>query len=217
MKRGLFIVLEGIDGSGTTTQTNRLDSYIKNLPNHYNLLATHEPWKTKEIKEMLEKDKDAYSNGEKMIHLYIKDRKKHLQDLIEPFLDIGGIVLCDTYHISTFARQRIEGISIGKIKRIHNAEKIPNPDLTFFLDVNLDTAQKRILERKKPSEKFEKDKEFIQKLIENYRNLVQMGKENPAFLGPIVTINGNSTIQEVAKDIQEGFNSIYNKWLIKTK
>lgn len=217
MKRGLFIVLEGIDGSGTTTQTKFLESYIKNLPNHYNILATHEPWKSKEIKEMLEKDKDAYSNGEKMTQLYIKDRKKHLQDLIEPFLDMGGIILCDKYHLSTFAYQGIQGISIGKIKRIHNAEKISNPNLTLFLDVDLNTAQKRILERKKPLEKFEKNKEFTQKLIDNYKNLVKIAKENKNFIGEIKTIDGNNPIREVAKNIQEEFNSIYSKWLIKTK
>lgn len=210
MKRGLFIVLEGIDGSGTTTQTNLLYYYIKNLPNHQNIIQTHEPWENKEIQRMLKKDKNPYSNAEKITELYINNRENHQRELIKPSLGIGGIVLCDRYHLSTFAYQGVQGISVNEIKRMHNTKEIINPDLTLFLDINLKTAKKRISKREKQLEKFERKKRFTKKLIKKYNNLVDIAQENENFLGRIIRINGNQSVMKVAKDIQKEFNSLYD-------
>lgn len=212
MERGLFIVLEGVDGSGTTTQTSLLHNHFKNLSKYNDVLTTHEPWRDKEIKKVLKEDKDAYSNGIKMAELYITDRENHQKKLINPVLEAGGIVLCDRYHLSTFAYQGVQGVSIGEIKRIHNKKKILNPDLTLFLDIDLKTARKRIKKRGEPLEKFEKNKEFTQRLIEGYQHMVKIAQTNQTILGPIITIDGKNPIEEVAEDIKIESCYVYDRW-----
>lgn len=205
-KKGLFIVLEGIDGSGTTTQIDFLHRHIKDLSKYLDVLTTHEPWKSDEIKRMLRKDKDAYSDGKKMTELYIKDRECHVRNLIIPNIQKEVIVLCDRYSLSTFSYQGVQGVDFETIKKIHAHTGIIKPDLTFFLDVDYETARKRIEQRGEALEKFEKNEEFTRRLIERYRNLTQ--EEN--LLGKIVIINGNNSLEEVTENIAREFDVFYN-------
>jgi len=207
-KKGLFIVLEGIDGSGTTTQIDSLHQHIKGLSKYLDVLTTHEPWKSDEIKGMLRNDKDAYSDGEKMTELYIKDREYHVRSLIIPSLQKEVIVLCDRYSLSTFSYQGVQGIDFETIKKIHTQTGIIKPDLTFFLDVNYETARKRIERRAETLEKFEKNEEFTRRLIERYRSLIQ----KKDIFGKVVTINGNNPIEEVTKNIAGEFNGFYDSF-----
>lgn len=207
-KKGLFIVLEGIDGSGTTTQIDFLHRYIKGLSKYNDVLTTHEPWKSDEIKRILKEDKDAYSDGEKLTELYIKDRERHVRSLIIPNMLTEVIILCDRYSLSTFSYQGVQGIDFETIRRIHNQTGIIKPDLTFFLDVNYETAKRRIEQRGEVLEKFEKDEEFTKKLIEGYRDLTQ--KEN--LFGKIIKINGNNPIEKVTQNITEEFKRYQNNF-----
>jgi len=195
MKKGLFFVIEGIKESGTAKQTRLLYSYLKNLPNHYNLFMTHEPMRNKKIKT---------KKGREELSIY---NKRHQRKIIKN-LDIGGITLCKRYKLSNYVKQKynkIEEIPDKEIKRI-------NPDLTLFLDVDLNTIKKNIPQKKRLLKKFEKNKMFIQDKINRYKNLVQIAEENVNFIGKIKTINGNQPFMKVAKDIQEEFNSAYSKW-----
>lgn len=210
MKKGLFIVLEGIDGSGTTTQINFLHDYFKSLSKYNDVLTTHEPWKSKEIKEMLEKDSDAYSNGEKMAELYVLDRKNHLENLINPVLKQGGIVLTDRYHLSTYGYQGTQGISFDKVKDLHEKHKIKNPDLTIFLDVDYETTKKRIKKRGESLEKFEKNENFTKALIKEYNSLFELTSKDQYLLGPMSKINGNRPIEEVAENIKIECDGLYD-------
>ncbi|MBU4069989.1 MAG: dTMP kinase [Nanoarchaeota archaeon] len=203
LKRGLFIVLEGIDGSGTTTQINFLHDYLKSLSKYNDVLTTHEPWKSKEIKRKLNEEKDAYSDGQKMMELYVKDRKNHQEKLIKPMLNIGGIVLCDRYHLSTYAYQKIQGIAFEIIINTHKSNKIINPDFTIFLDVDFENARKRILKRGDSLEKFERDEIFTKKLINQYNYLYNLSKNDESLFGKIIRINGNPCKQEVFSQIKE--------------
>ena len=202
-KGGLFIVLEGIDGSGTTTQTNFLHDYFKSLSKYNDVLTTHEPWKNKEIRAKLSKDNNAYSDGKKMMQLYVEDRKSHQEKLIKPILNIGGIVLCDRYHLSTYAYQKIQGISLKIINDAHKSNKINNPDLNIFLDVDFENARKRILKREDSLEKFERDEIFTRKLIKQYNHLYNLSKNDKSLFGKIMKINGNPCEEEVYSCIKE--------------
>ena len=205
-KKGLFIVLEGIDGSGTTTQIDFLHRHIKGLSKYLDVLTTHEPWKSDEIKMMLKNDKDAYSDGEKMTELYVKDREYHVRNLIIPNMQKEVIVLCDRYSLSTFSYQGVQGVDTEVIKEMHFQTGIIKPDLTFFLDVDYETARKRIEQRGEVLEKFEKNKAFTQDLIKRYRDLTQ--EEN--LFGRIARINGNNSREKVTEDIAKEFDLFYN-------
>lgn len=212
MKRGLFIVFEGIDGSGTTTQTIKLHDYIKQISKYNDVLTTHEPWKSEEIKKRLSEEKDAFSGGDIMLELYTDDRKNHQKKLLTPNLNAGAIILCDRYHMSTYAYQNIQGVSFEKIKTSHLEKEIINPDLTLFLDVPLETAKQRIIKRGEPLEKFEGNEEFTKSLIKKYRNIAEIFQEDRNTLGKIVTINGDDSLEKVAEDIQSQFNVLYGQW-----
>ncbi len=214
MKRGLFIVIEGPDGSGKSNQINRLHKYIKFLSKYNDVLTTHEPWKNEELKKILREEKDAYSSAEKSLELFIKDRKSHLCHLINPLLDVGGIIISDRYILSTYAYQQTQGVDFEKIWKKHQVENIMVPDLTFLLDINLETALERIRKRGEIPEKFEIDKEFIQRNIDKYRELAVMSKDKgiEKILGRIEIIDGRKYKKEVFEQIKKIFNSLYEEW-----
>ncbi len=197
---GLFVVLEGIDGSGTSIQTILLHDYIKRLENYYDVLTTHEPWHNDEINRKLREESDAYSGGEEMTRLFVNDRINHLQRLIIPNLNQGTTILCDRYSMSTYAYQGTQGVSFKKIKRIHEEEGILMPDLTLFLDADYETARERVARRGESLEKFETNEKFTKELIRMYRTLSEIEK----VFGKVVTIDARKSIEDVhAKIVQE--------------
>ncbi len=212
MKNGLFVVFEGIDGAGKETQINYLQKEIKKLSIYNDVLTTHEPWRSKELRERL-KEEDAYSHGEKMAELYVQDRKQHQEKIILPNLEQGVIVLCDRYMLSTFAYQGSQGIAFDRIKQLHEDEGIIKPDLTLFLDVDLKIARTRIKKRNKTLEKFEKDPKFVKKLINNYRELAETSRVDQTFFGRVGKINANRTQGKVAEDVFLEFDFLYDWWV----
>lgn len=214
MKRGLFIVFEGIDGSGKSSQINRLHNYIKTLSKYNNILTTREPWRDEEIKKILKEEKDSYSSGEKIMSLFVKDRANHLSKLINPTLEQETIVISDRYLLSTYAYQQTQGVKFEKIKEQHQLEKIIIPDLTFLIDIDLKTAKERIKKRGESCEKFEINSRFIQENILQYEKLAQKSKEKgmEEILGKIEIINGRNSEEEVFEELKIPFDLIYNQW-----
>lgn len=202
MKKGKFIVLEGIDGSGTTTQTNLLHDYIKSLSKHNDVLTTHEPWRSEEIKRRLSEERDAYSNGEKLTQLYVLDRLEHFRGLILPNLEKGVFVISDRYHLSTYGYQHTQGVDLKIIEDLHKKHMIPNPDVTILLDVDIYSALRRLRKRGEPLEKFEGNLDFTKRLIDNYREIAGRAEINGDLIGRTKILNGNKGIEEVAQDIR---------------
>ena len=226
LEKGLFVVFEGIDGSGTSTQVNHLQSNIANTFDHQDIITTHEPWRPSVIKTHLEKDEDAYSHGKDMTQYYILDREDHLNNSMIPNLKQGAIVLCARYRLSTSAFQGTQGVPHSLIDGLHKQINAPEPDLTFFLDVEYETARKRIEARAKPLEKFEKNPKFVKKLIESYENLVKKNEFGPNYtidanhleknfveqngIGLISLINANQSEEKVAQDVFNSFMLFYD-------
>ena len=208
-RRGLFIVFEGIDGSGTSTHVHELDEKIEELDKYQDVLRTHEPWRNKEIIKKLQEDSEVYSDGLEMAELYIDDRVKHVRRVISPAKKAGMIVLCSRYKMSTCSFQWAQGVPLHQLLSMHEDRGLLTPDLTFFLDVPKKVAQERIRKNRKKLEKFEKNSEFIDKLINNYEVLVQMSKADPRIFGKVIRINNNREIEDVAEHIYQEFLKIY--------
>lgn len=211
-KRGLFVVFEGIDGSGKSTQIKMLAHYLKKLDKYNEYLFAREP--TRESKELLKKlqtDKNAFSDGDEMARLYIEDRRQHIEELIEPVLKAGRIVLCDRFKLSTAAYQETQGVPRVRLEDMHHLAGIYNPDLTFFVDVDAEVAHKRRIFRRERLEKFEQG-DFQGKLIEKYRELVNYSRENPNFVGNVKIVDGNKPVDMVFEQIRNEFDLVYKAW-----
>jgi len=171
MTKNLFIVLDGLDGSGKGEMIKRLENYLSSKK--FNVLVTFEPTDGrygKRIKEMLRKDDNPLKHAVSLLNLYVNDRKDHLEKAIEPFLGKKGrnIVICDRYYYSTMAYQHAQGLDMANI--VNKNKCFRAPDLALILDLPVETALKRIGERGKPEEKFEK-RVFMEKLRINFLNL----------------------------------------------
>ncbi len=195
-KKNLFVVLEGIDGSGKTELVKMLVNFFSRK---YSVIATSEPTDQKygrQIRDILRKEKSPKENSDKLIELFIKDREYHLSNVIEPFLaktDQGvSIVFCDRYYYSTIAFQSSQGINIEEI--ISKNKVFRKPDITFILDVEPSIALQRIHYRKK--EKFEQ-LDFMNEVRACFLKLPDLLDDN------IKIIDSSKSIKDAFKEIKK--------------
>ncbi|WP_066634229.1 dTMP kinase [Desulfolucanica intricata] len=147
---GLFIVFEGIDGSGKTTQINLLKDNLFNLG--YQVVLTREPGGTR-ISELIRDvllnpdNKDLYAGAEAL--LYAAARSQHIEEKIKPALSMGKIVLCDRFTDSTLAYQGYgRGQDLNYLQKLnHLATGGLQPDLTFLLDLPVQESLERLNRR----------------------------------------------------------------------
>ena len=179
MKKNLFIVVDGIDGSGKSEMVKSLHNYLFSKSKDYRILTTREPSNGKygrQIRSILERDKNPKTNALKLFELFISDREEHVNNTIIPFLkkkDGINIILCDRYYYSTIAFQSMQGLDIKML--IEKNKRFPKPDMAFIMDLNPETALERIKSRKK--EKFEQI-EFMNRLRKKFLELPKLLNDN---------------------------------------
>ncbi|MEM2089718.1 MAG: dTMP kinase [Candidatus Pacearchaeota archaeon] len=196
-KKGKFIVFEGIDGCGKSTQAYLFVKYLFTKNKYTHVLLTREPYKSRKIRDILKKKHNAYEEAELLTKLFFQDRKKHVKEVILPALKKGIYVVSDRYKLSTIAYQSTQGMPLQKLINMH--KNMPIPDITFIVDANARTAKERIeKEQKIIEQKFEKSIEFQELLRKVYLKLPKIINNERIFI-----INGEKTINEVAKEVQE--------------
>lgn len=161
----MFIVFEGIDGSGTTTQAKLLAENL--AKNSVPVCLTAEPTNG-EIGKFIR----AALCGKKVISprtlqlLFFADREEHLQIAILPALKESKTVISDRYCLSTIAYAAFSG---DEKLFVEIAKHFPTPDLTIFLDLPVEIALQRIEQRNGKHEIFEK-KELLETIGQAYRH-----------------------------------------------
>jgi dTMP kinase len=137
-KKGLFIVFEGIDGSGKSTQANLL--YRKLTRDGYSCIVTEEPGGThegKKIRDLL-LNPGFHISPKTELFLFLADRAQHVSSVIQPALEEAKIVICSRYFFSTLVYQGIarKTAEFDFLKAI-NLFAVSNivPDVVFYLDV----------------------------------------------------------------------------------
>ncbi len=140
--KGLFIAVEGPDGSGKSEQLRRLQLRLARTTE--NLIITREPW-IGEIGGLLRRILNGTTpnpGAKALALLFVADRAEHLQHEVEPALARGAIVITDRYLLSTIAYQSVVGgLPLAWVEGLH--EGMPRPDLTIVLDAEPTTTAKR--------------------------------------------------------------------------
>ena len=174
---GKFIVLEGIDGCGKTTQINELYKWLPKsglINKNRTLIKTREPGGSslgREIREMiLNTNKSNPPSILTELLLYSADRAEHISKIILPALQRGNWVISDRFSGSTLAYQGYgREINIDIIKKLENivCQNI-SPDLTFFLDIS---PEESILRREnKVADRIESEGlEFLKKVNNGFK------------------------------------------------
>lgn len=191
-----FIVFEGIDGAGKTTQAKILVSNLKKEGKK--VVYTFEPTNGK-IGKLLRNYYLKPRINFKLVDffLFVADRSEHLQKEIKKYLSKGYYVVCDRYHLSTLAYQLVQGVNKEIMLQVNNY--ISNffnvkPTVTFLLDVNCNVAIRRSKDRGKI--KYEK-LSFLRKVRKNYIYFYKILKEEEN----IVLIDGSRDIESISKEI----------------
>jgi dTMP kinase len=182
--KGLFLVIEGLDGSGKTTQTHLL---AQKLSKNYPVNLTAEPSRGKIgtfIRQCcLYEDKRLPIEAEAL--LFAADRIEHLQKEIKPAIDEGKIVICDRYTYSSLAYQGGAGLNLDWIKTINS--RALQPDFAIFIDVPPEKVLERLQRKKSVMETLETQ----QKVREIYLKYVEKGE--------LIPIDGNKPKDAVAE------------------
>jgi dTMP kinase len=143
MARGLLIALEGIDGSGKSTQARLLAAALEKLGRE--VVLTREPSDGRagqELRRYLE-GPSRYLSPEQELELFVADRREHAERTIQPALAAGKTVITDRYYYSSVAYQGALGLDPGKILAL-NESFAPRPHLVFVLGLPVSLALKRL-------------------------------------------------------------------------
>ena len=188
-EKGMFVVLEGLDGSGSSTQVALLKKALGSSGHKVHI--TKEP--TNNIIGGLirgQLTKDWKTGPECLQLLFAADRAHHLEREIMPAMNDGNIVVSDRYFFSTMAFGGID-IDIGWLKKIN--ERFVVPDLTFFIKVPAKECVRRISASRFELELFEEEKKLF-RVWENYEKLSQE-------FDNVHVIDGMQSVDEVHKEI----------------
>lgn len=179
MKQGWFISLEGVDGSGKSTQIQTTAAWLKEQG--YEVLVTREPGGTATAEKIrnLVLDADVPLQPRTELLLYLAARAQHVAEVIKPALAAGRIVLCDRFVDSTLVYQGIvRGLDLCRIKELNEfASEELMPALTLLLDADPALLEERRRERG-VTDRFEQEGlSFQKKLREGFLFLAEKEPE----------------------------------------
>ena len=221
-KDPLFIVFEGGEGSGKSTQAELLSDALKlfGVPN----TLTREPGDSElgaEIRKLLlDRGRDPISKKAEAL-LFAADRAEHMEKVVRPVLDQNGVVICDRFKASTISYQvYANGLTGTIVSDISNwASDWIDPDITYFLNVKPNVGLKRA--RQVESNRFEDETlEFHEQVRRGF--LTQM-RDHEGSMRNWVHIDGHQSVNNIHKlivehavDICKNFGHLPRGWVPST-
>ncbi|AFZ44390.1 thymidylate kinase [Halothece sp. PCC 7418] len=202
--KGQFIVFEGIEGGGKTSQIEQTREWLQKggLGKPLDVIQTREPGGTElgqKLRSLLLNDHSLHIDDRSELLLYAADRAQHVNQFLKPQLKEGKIILCDRFIDSTTAYQGYgRGLDLDLIRQLNAiASDGLESDLTLWLDVEVETGLQRVQERGKRDRVEESDLAFHQRVREGYTALAEQ------FPQRIIPINANESPQQVQAAIQK--------------
>ncbi len=196
----LFIVFEGIDGSGKTTQAERLKEYLIQIGEPS--IISPEPSTGligKLIREAMQKSIISFQNQQhfeqQMAYLFAADRHYHLYNNDDGVFKLinqdHAHVITPRYYFSSLAYNCDTQAESDFVSRLNQA--FPNPDLVIYLDIPVEVAMTRIAERAQ-RECYEEEKKLTQ-VSQNYEQIFK------AYLGLLLTLDGTQPQADLQQTI----------------
>jgi dTMP kinase len=187
-KRGAFVVIEGLDGSGKTTQAKLLATRLNRSHRAFYTAEPSQGTIGAFIRERCLYDEKRLPATVEAL-LFAADRVDHVEHEIKPALAEGRLVICDRYMYSSLAYQGSTGLSTDWINTINDFAL--KPDFAVFIDVSPETVLNRLNRRKSIMENLETQR----KVREIYLKSVAKGD--------LELIDGEKAVEEVAEDLKE--------------
>jgi dTMP kinase len=208
---GKFIVFEGVEGAGKTTQIYQTAAWLETqLDRSRSVIITREPGGTKlgqQIRQILLDDVDNCVSDRTELLLYAADRAQHVETLIRPHLDRGDIVLCDRFTDSTIAYQGYgRGFDRAEIDRVNlMATGGLQSDLTLWLDLDVTIGLARVSLRGKPDRMERAKLDFHQRVRQGYQELAKIYPQR------IIRIDATRSPAAIQMEIQSQLTAM--KWI----
>jgi dTMP kinase len=216
-KAGRLIVFEGGEGSGKTTQIQRVQAWLEQQAQQAEgrfptWVTTREPGGTKmsqQIRQLLLGDDGAEPlQARTELLLYAADRAQHVEFLLRPQLANGALILCDRYTDSTIAYQGYgRGLDRSLIDQLNQiATNGLASDLTFWLDVPVEVGLARTQKRGAADRIEQAALSFHQRVYQGFSELAQQHPER------IVRIDASRSEGEVTQQLQAVLTSKLQEW-----
>lgn len=196
--KGIFIVFEGLDGSGKSVQAKLLEKHLRK--EGVDSILTKEPWKIKKImppgnliKKALAEDEEIAVSPKELQGLFAENRGLHLKTEVIPALQKGKIIICDRYAMSSLAFGSADGVSLNSLIELN--KNFLEPDLTILLKVSPEICMERIDTRNDTKTRFEKQA-HLKKTWKAYKKLAKKFEN-------ISIVNGEKSIKKIHKKIKK--------------
>ncbi|WP_214763092.1 dTMP kinase [Exiguobacterium sp. s146] len=196
--KGMFITVEGPDGSGKTTQLQLL---VRSLTEKgYEVVVTREPGGTKvgnSIREVLLSPEHDEMTPRVEMMLYAASRAQNVDQVIRPALNRGAIVVCDRFVDASIAYQGY-GLQYDLTQILSLNEWATagiTPDLTFLFDLTPDQASRRMKDRGQLDRIESRDEAFHQRVYDGFQKLLEQHPKR------MVRIDANATIEMIQDEV----------------
>lgn len=202
---GTFIVFEGGEGSGKSTQIKLLEDKLSD-----STVYTKEPGGTDtadKIRSLL-LDGDASMSPKTELALFCGARADHVEKVIEPTLEAGNTVVCDRFDLSTFAYQ-IHGrqqLEYNEFLTDINDYVVGDcqPDVYIYLQLSVEEGLDRVGRRAEDDTRFDKEKLSFHRRVKKGYDELAAARDN------CFVVDGGQSVQEVADDVWEITSQILN-------
>jgi dTMP kinase len=209
MKKGFMVVIDGSNGAGKTTVINEVERYLKSKD--INVVLTREPGGTpigEKIRNIILDASTPEMCNMTELMLFGAGRAQHIQEKIQPALNLGKIVISDRFDAATFSFQHYaRGIEIETITKINDlALDGFKPDMNIILDLDPIEGLKRVKQRGEGLDRLEDEKlDFLIKARNGY--LSQADKQPERFK----VIDASKTKASVLEDVIKVIDTLIEK------